>query len=352
MNGKPVPSSQVLPDLPSWTPLKTPGEDEGSTISDSEVDDLPTRDAIDSAMKRLRGSLTNPQETVKNTLTKPILKPLGSSSAQHDCKAKKARFDGVLVTTKPPPYKKYGSRMKPGLTSASSTRVTSLVDALARTFDANRHTENPFTRRSRTGLDRHYSVSTAPQTDAGTSTEAEDDQIQLNTRLALKRRLPQTSAITASANASEASSEDAASLQRLKRLKPIQYESNAALIDAALGTVQAPISWDAELNFITRDDEFVVTPVQTAPLAPADDQMAVDEGDSTPGTPRKALVPPSTQVGDEYRKPKWEYPRRAMLSPYVSRGAKFRQRLHTIFGDNTTVRRDSVARPRPVSPVA
>lgn len=348
-NGKLVSSSQVLvPDLPSWTPLKTLGEDEGPPASDPEVDELSIRNATKSAMKRLRESPTNAQTTVETTVTaRPTSKP------------KKARFNGVLITTKLPLYKKYRSQRKPAPAPASTKRVTSLVDALARTFDANRHTEDSFTHRSRTGLDRRDDTSTAPQTDVET-TDAEDDRLQLNTLLSrtpLKRRFPRTSALTVSANTSEANSEETTPFQRdipqaerlVKRLKSIQYESNPALIDAALGTVEAPISWDAELDFITRDEQFVISPVQTAPPASADDRMVIDEGNSTSGTPRKAFVPPSTQVGNEWRMPTCGVPKRAVLSPYLSRGAQFRQRLDAFFGENTTVRTDRVARPRPVS---
>ena len=358
-------TSQVLPDLPSWTPLKTLGEHEGSPASDLGVDECSTIHAATNSARettRLRVPPIATQETVENTVIAGST-PRPSSDAKPS-RGKTVRFDGVVITTKPLPYRKHSFRVerKPQVVRpapASNDPATSLVDALARTFDANRYTESPFIRRSRTGLHRHDGASTAPQTDVE-STDAEDDQLLLNTRLAhspSKRQLSRTNRIAISANASEANSEDTTPPQQdirqperpIKRLKAIAYESNPALIDAALGTVQAPVSWDGELDFITRDEDFVTSLVQTAPPASAGVQMTIDEGDHTPNSPRKDFQPPSTQARNEWRVPTEGKPKRSVLSPYQSRGAMFRQRLVAIFGENTTVRTDRAARPRPVS---
>ena len=351
----PSPPSQVVPDLPSWTPLRTL-EDEGSSTPDPGVDELATRRATKSAMKRLARPPTNAQALVENTVTAGrTLKLLPDAKPSE---RKKAQFDGVLIATKSSLNRKHGSQTQPGpARPASGARGLSLVDALARTFDANRYTEHPFPRQSRTASRQHDDASTGPQTDVET-TEAEDERLQLNTRLArtsLKRRRAPVGTIGVSAT-SETNSEDLGSLPRdipqperpVKRLKPFQYESNPTLIDAALGTVQAPISWDAEMDFITRDEDFV-PPTQTVHVPSAG--MAVDGCDLAANTSGKGSVPSSarTPVGIEWRMPTWGGPKGAILSPYLSRGAKFRQRLDTIFGENVTVRTDRIARPRPVS---
>jgi hypothetical protein len=350
---KPALPNHVVPDLPSWTPLRTLEDDEGSSASDPGVDELATRKATESSMKRLAKPLTNAQAPVENTVT--VGRTLEILPDAKPSERKKARFDGVLIATQRSLYRKHGSQSRPGSASASS-----LVDALARTFDANRHTEHPFPRQSRIASRQHDDASMGPQTDVET-TEAEDERLQLNTRLArtpLKRRRAPAGTIRVSANASETNSEDAAPLLQgipqperpVKRLKPFQYESNSALIDAALGTVQAPICWDAEMDFITRDDDFV-NPAQTVHVASADARMSVDSGDLAGSSPGKGSVPPSAQtpVRNEWRMPTWGGPKRAILSPYLSRGTKFRQRLDAIFGENVTVRTDRIARPRPVS---
>lgn len=340
--------SQVIPDLPSWTPLRTLGDNESLSLAalDPKVDDKSSnKKATDSAMERLGELPPNARATAKNTTTAIAGRILQSLSGGKPSKAKKARFDGVFIAAKPPfRYQKYGSQKPSGPAPASSARVFSLVDALARTFDANKHTEGLSPRRSRTASHPPDSASSAPPTDVET-TEAEDDQLRLNTRLVrtlLKRRARFT-------NASETNSEDATSLVKdilpperpVKRLKPIQYETNPELIDAALGTVRAPISWDAEMDIITRGDDNVVIPAQSARVPSANVQMTVDEGD-------KGCVPSSSSVGNEWHMPTWGNPKRTVLTPYLSRGAKFRQQLDVMFGENATVRTDRVARPRPV----
>ncbi|KAF8450929.1 hypothetical protein L210DRAFT_3756415 [Boletus edulis BED1] len=348
---KPTSPSQAKPDYPSWTPLK----DEGSIVSDSEVevDELATRKVAESAMKQPAGPPTNTalQATVESTVTAG--RALRLPSNEKPSKRKKARFDGVVIT-KPPSYRKLSSQTQPASALAPSAWTFNLVDALARTFDANRHAEVPFPHQS-------HAASRSRQRDDVSieTTEAEDEQLQLNTRLApttLKRqRRGQARTIAVSAIASEANSEDAASLPQdipqperpAKRIKPIQYEANPTLIDAALGTEQAPISWDAELDFITQDEDLVAQAQTVHVTSAAEVQMAADENDPTASS---APVPSSAQpqvLGNECGMPMWD-PKGTVLSPYQSRGAKFRQRLHAIFGENTTVRMDRVARPRPV----
>lgn len=348
-----APFGQVVPDLPSWTPLGPLEANEGSSTSDPGVDELATKKATANlAMKRLARIAT-----VENTVAAgQTLKPLPDAKPS----GKKARFDGVLIATKPPFYRKDRSQTQPGPAPASSFQVFSLVDALSRTFDANRHTEDPLSRQSRAAPRQRDGASTGPQTDVET-TEAEDEQLQLNTRLArvpLKRRRAPAGIIAASANASDTNSREASHLPRdtlrtVKRLKAIQYESNAALIDAALGTVEAPIGWDAETDFITRHEDFV-TPAQITHIAPADAQMpVVDGGDLVASwSPGEGSVSSSgqTPAGNEWHMPTSGGPKRPLLSPYLSRGARFRQRLDTIFGENAIVRTDRLARPRLVSP--
>ena len=353
MNKLSAPFGQVVPDLPSWTPLRTLEDDEGSSTSDPGVDEFATRRAADLATKRLARPATAENTVAAGQTLKPLpdAKPSGG---------KKARFDGILIATKPSFYRKNRSQTQPGPTPAPSFQVFSLVDALARTFDANRHIETPLSRQSRTASRQRDGASTGPQTDVET-TEAEDEQLQLNTRLArvpLKRRRAPAGAIAVSANASDANSEEAShhvpqgTLRAVKRLKAIQYESNAALIDAALGTVEAPIGWGAEMDFITRDEDFV-TPAQTARVASADVQMAVGGGGGLAASfPGKGSVSSSGQapvVRNEWHMPASGGSKRALLSPYLSRGARFRQRLDTIFGEDATVRTDRIARPRLVS---
>lgn len=349
--------SQAAPDLPSWTPLKTLRDDEDPSASDpGEVDELSIKKTVTDSATRRPGELpTNGQTTVKTNTTSQTAGQTLKSSSDSDAKPskiKKARFDGVFIAAKPPPhYKKYSSQTQSRRAPPSSARVLSLVDALARTFDANRYAENPSPHRSRAASRQHGDASTAPQTDVET-TEAEDEQLQLNTRLArapLKRRHMRAG----TTNASETNSEDTTSLlhapERLvKRLKPIQYESNSALIDAALETVQAPISWDAELDFIVRDDD-VIIPVQTLQVPSAEVRMTLDEGVHTASSPGESSVSPLTPVGNERCMPTLGDPKRPVLTPYLSRGTKFRQRLGAIFGENATVRTDRVARPKLVS---
>lgn len=345
-------NTRVVPDLPSWTPRRTLGDDEDSTASDPKADELSITKSTDSATERLGEVLTNAQPAAKSIMTAG--QTLKSSSDAKPSKAKRATFDGVLIALKGPPrHKKYSSQTRSRPVPAANTQVLSLVDALARTFDANRHTEDPFPRRFRTGLHQRDDASTAPQTDAET-TEAEDEQLQLNARLAytsLKKRHTRAKV----ANASETNSEDAtpflqdiAPLERpVKRRKPISYELNPALIDAALGTVQAPISWNARLNII--GDENSVSPAQTVHVPSADVRMVVDEGVHTAGSPGKGSSLPSTPAANEWRTPTWGDPKRAVLESYLSRGSQFRQRLNAIFGANAIVRTDRIARPRPVS---
>ncbi|KAG6375055.1 hypothetical protein JVT61DRAFT_3837 [Boletus reticuloceps] len=339
--------SQAATDLPSWTPL---GNDEGSVVSDSEVDELATRKVAESAMKQPAGPPTNTvlQATVESTVTAG--RALRLPSNEKPSKRKKARFDGVVIATKPPSYRKLSSQTQRVSALAPSAWTFNLVDALSRTFDANRHAEVPLPRQSHTASRSRQRDDVSTET-----TEAEDEQLQLNTRLAhttLKRQRRGQARIIAS----ETNSEDAASLPQdipqperpAKRIKPIQYEANPTLIDAALGTEQAPISWDAELDFITRDEDLVAQAQTVHVASAADVQMAADENDPTASS---ALVPSSAQppvLGNEYRMPTWGDPKGTVFSPYQSRGAKFRQRLEAIFGENTTVRMDRVARPRPV----
>ena len=351
MNNLTPSPSQETPDLPSWTPLRTLEDDENS----SAFDELPTKKATNPATKQRARLPTNAQTTVEDTVT------AGRTPKSKSFKRKKARFDGVLITTKLSPYRKFGAQTQPPPAPSSSTRAFSLVDALTRTFDANRHSEDVFPRQPHTALRQYDDASTGPQTDVET-TEAEDERLQLNTRLArtpLKRSHTRARFLAASANTSTANSEDVASLVQdipqperpVKRLKPIQYEGNPALIDAALETVEAPISWEAEMDIITRDADFVMPAQAVHMAASANVRMAVDGSALAASPPVKGSAPSSdrTPVENEWRMPTWVGPKKPILLPYQSRGAKFRQRLDAIFGANTTVRTDRVARPRPVS---
>ncbi|KAG8218290.1 hypothetical protein J3R82DRAFT_3904 [Butyriboletus roseoflavus] len=340
------PSQVLVPDLPSWTPLSALGDAGGPPGSDplADVNDGPSilKKATGSAMKQLGELPANAQATMTTGQT------LKSSSESKPSKAKRARFDGILITTKPLPgqYKQYRSQTQSRPASASSARVLSLVDALARTFDANRHTEEISPRRSRTLASRQPDdASSAPQTDAE-STEAEDERFRLNTRL-IRTPLKRWHTQVKTANASETNSEDIPPPERLvKQLKPIQYEANPELIDTALGTVHAPISWDAEMDIIVRGEDYVI-PAQIGRFPePEDVRMTVDEGDRTAGSPGKGCALPSTLVGNEWHMPTLGNPGKSVLTPYLSRGAKFRQRLGAIFGENATVRTDRIARPR------
>lgn len=353
-----APPSQVVPDLPSWTPLRTQEDAEGSFTSDPEVDELAIRKATDSSAKPLVRRPTNKHATVEITVTAGRA-PKSSSDAKPP-KAKRARFDGVLIPTKAPPYRKRlaGAQARHG---RAPTGTFSLVDALARTFDANRHIEDDLRRQSRLVSRQHDNVSSGPQTDVET-TEAEDEQLQLNTRLAhapsKRQRLGPRVIRAVSANVSEPNSEDPLAFWQdvplperpVKRLKAIQYETNPALIDAALGTVQAPISWDAEIDIITREEGFAPAQTTRAQAPSVDGRTAVDEGDPTASS---YSVPASAQMpaGDPYHLLTGRGLIRAapVLSPYQSRSAKFRERLDAIFGENTIVRTDRSVKPRPVS---
>ena len=358
---RPATPSQVVVDFPSWTPLQAGAQEEEESLSapDQEVDDLAARKGTDSAMERAEaarsGPPTNAQATAENTVTGRTLDP---PSDAKPTKVKKARFDGVFIATKPRPYRKLSAQTQSGRAdAASSAQPFSLVDALARTFNANRHPKSPSSRPSRPGLRQPDDASTAPQTDVET-TEAEDDHLQLNTRLVRTplRRRPGGRVIV-SANATETNSEDAlAQPERpAKRLRTILYEANVALIDKALGTVQAPVSWDAEMDIITRDDD-VMTSAQAVlvHVSSMNDRTGVDADTVTASSLRSpAPVSAQTSIDHAWRMPNpmrhWQQP---VLSPYQCRGAKFRQRLDAAFGANATVRTDKTARPRPVSPPA
>ncbi|KAG9317103.1 hypothetical protein JVU11DRAFT_1291 [Chiua virens] len=347
--------------------------DAGPLTSNNEVDELSTEHATRSPITRPTEPPTNGRATIETPTTATstgILRPKLSLDAKPTFKGKKTRFDGVLITTKSPSYQILRSS-RPGSVSApassSRLRQLSLVDALACTFDANRHTEGPARRHPRLYRDDDGSATPGPQTDV--DTEAEDEKLQLNTRLArspLKKLYPRTRAIL-SENVSDHNSEDGASLlpprdaeRPVKRLKPISYDANAALVDAALGTVEATIGWDAELDFITKeDDEFTLPMTPVTRWVPTDAhgmedmQLLVDDGANEPTsgpTAGKTLLSSTPVAANQRHGPICVPPRpRRMLLPYLSRGAKFIQRLDTIYGENATVRTDKAARPTSVS---
>ncbi|KAF9242911.1 hypothetical protein BU15DRAFT_60198 [Melanogaster broomeanus] len=335
-------SSQPL-NLPSRTPLKTPGGGENSPAS-SEYEDmeLPARAEVAGqwSSTATSSSLFKGLEHQRSGSIDSG-KPTSSESSLHTKtgKARKVRFDGVVITSKPPLSRRSTVDTQPQVTHrprpASSATALSLVDALQRTFIANKHYDASLPRPTRDSLD-HDDASIVPQTDVDANSEDEDDQPKLNNHLLAplspkQRRLTRATLLDPSVETTDSTSEDTtpapqAILQRqTKRLRAISYEANAALVDAALGTVLAPVVWEVEPDHGLE----LLDPVGQWGRAHATAPVSVEYQ-----LPTSILTVPAKPEGS------------AVLTPYLSRGAKFRQRLDLMFGEDATVRMDKGARPR------
>ncbi|KAF9224382.1 hypothetical protein BS17DRAFT_879873 [Gyrodon lividus] len=360
-----IASSSQPPDLPSWTSLRTSGGD-GESPSSPESGDNEFPAEI-SKVKVSQGGQTFSTATTsdKPRSSGSALRPSSSSLNTRISKVKKARFDGVVITSKPSLPRNSTSDIQPALAprAASSATTFSLVDALRRTFDANKHHDAFPLRQPSVSLDQDDdNTSIVLPTDVETTTEPEDEQPNLNNRLLAprlpkKHRLTRATARVSSENASESTSNTALVPEVVtrrkptsRRIKPISYEANAAFVDAALGTVLAPVAWNVEPSFGVKE----MDPVGQWEGANAiSDKVAVrDEAgghdDRAPAEGRVMVLP--TKVENERPMSTLRLPRKvepsAVLTPYLSRGAKFRQRLNLMFGEDATVRVDRGAQPR------
>ncbi|KAH7888121.1 hypothetical protein F5I97DRAFT_954535 [Phlebopus sp. FC_14] len=336
-----------LPDLPSWTALKTSedNDDDGCSVHSFHSD----HEHSAAAMSTLHTSNT---EFHRDTATAPVKDSavdVSVSKSSSHTNVKKARFDGVLIVSRLPRRRKHSSAVVVSSQppTAAESRF-SLVDALQRTFDANRHPEGAATAH----LINKKDVSAAPQTDAESGTEPEDESgyLRPNTLLAParspgKRRLTRNSAsalFTGKSSASASTSDGATPVPqpasvRGRQTKPISYGGNAALVDAALGTRLAHIKWDA-------------IPKLDIPEEAVGDVDATEDGGEGGLVMTVEKANRSGVLSTVRGRPMLAVPRRATPSgawtPYQSRHSKFRQRLNLLFGDDATVRVDKGARPR------
>ncbi|KIK94410.1 hypothetical protein PAXRUDRAFT_828017 [Paxillus rubicundulus Ve08.2h10] len=319
-------SNQPL-DLPFWTPLRTSESDVGSPPVSSEPEDNELQAEVSQVDARSSQAFST-----ATTLERAsgASKPTSSSSLDAKTRtAKKARFIGVVIVSKPPISRKSTPGVQPAQTPrpASSATSLSLVDALRRTFDANIHCESPPPRQARVSLDQDGDAST------------EDDRPKLNNRLFARRR--------AAASASEDTTPvpQAVTQRQPRPLKAISYEANSAQIDAALGTAVAPVTLEAELEFDLGDVHHVGQWESANEIS-----NEVDVGGRDAIVTANGFVIPQANVENERSTPMLRVLRKvepsAVLTPYLSRDAKFRQRLNLMFGEDATVRGDRGARPR------
>jgi hypothetical protein len=326
-------SNQPL-DLPSWTPLRKSGSDARIPPISSEFEDneLPAEvSKVDARRGQVSSTATtSPTASRASGASKPT-----STSSSLDAKTgtgKKARFIGVVIVSKPPVSRKSTSDVQPAQAPSNGTTL-SLVDALRRTFDANIHCDSLPPRRPRVSLDQDDDV-----------TEPEDDRPKLNNRLFARRRA------RATANTSEDTTPvpQAVTQRQPRPLKAISYEANAAQVDAALGTVVAPVTLEAELEFGLRDVHAVGQGESGKVIS---DEVDVGGRDAIVAADGGVIAP--ANVENERSTPMLRVLRNAepsaVLTPYLSRGEKFRQRLNLMFGEDATVRGDRGARPRLVS---
>ncbi|KAF8845562.1 hypothetical protein BDN67DRAFT_1064862 [Paxillus ammoniavirescens] len=325
-------SNQPL-DLPSWTPLRKSGSDARSPpiSSESEDNELPA-EVFEVDARRGQSSntaTTSPTASRASGASKP------ASSSSLDAKTgtgKKARFIGVVIVSKRPVSCKSTSDVQPAQAPrpASSATALSLVDALRRTFDANIYCDSRPPRQPRVSFDQDDDV-----------TEPEDDRPKLNNRLFARRRT------RATANTSEDTTpaSQAVTQRQPRPLKAISYEANVAQVDAALGTVVAPVTLEAELEFGLRD----VHPVGQRECGNVISNEVDAGGRDTIAAVDGCVVPPAN-VENERSTPILRVlgnaKPSAVLTPYLSRGERFRQRLNLMFGEDATVRGDRGARPR------
>ncbi|KAF9246839.1 hypothetical protein BU15DRAFT_57807 [Melanogaster broomeanus] len=344
-------SSQPL-DLPSWTPLRTSGDD-GNSPASPDCEDKELAAGAGAEVSKVISPWQDQWSSTATSVVKGLEhrssvsidsgKPNSSSLHTKTGKVKKVRFDGVVITSKPPPSRRSTVGTQPQTAQrprpASSSTALTLVDALQHAFAANKHDGPSPPRPTRGSLDQ----------DGDANTEDEDDQPKLNNRLLAplspkQRRLTRAAVLDPSVEATDSTSEDTtpapqAILRRqTKRLRAISYEANAALVDAALGTVLAPVVWQMEPD----------CGLQVEELGPEVGQRVHAISDGVGGHETKA--PASVDSEDQLPTSALTVPARversAVLTPYLSRGAKFRQRLDLMFGEDATVRVDKGARPR------
>ncbi|KIJ70365.1 hypothetical protein HYDPIDRAFT_35756 [Hydnomerulius pinastri MD-312] len=355
--------SQTL-DLPSWTPLRTSRKCGGTShSSQSEVDDL-LEEASSGKSKQQRRlgrtsstatRLAKPRNTrrVSNT-TSPVSSSVVpqqtslSKSTTGKVKNARLRFDGVVITSRP--FSRNSTSVVVSAPPLASTAAAfSLVDALQRTFNANKHPEAPLTSVPPRPLDQVDDASNVPQTeDVETVTEPEDEPPRFDNHLLapgspLKRRLTRATASDLFPSAPESTSDDNTPVPQRKprRAKVISYDTNAALVDDALGTRLAPVDWGAEPDFVLEDMDSIGEWDTARPEVGTDDEYGEEAATAGVVIPPVQLAKPrtlSTVPG--------KVEPSAVRMPYLSRGAKFRQQLDLSFGENATVRVDRGAHPK------
>jgi len=266
-------------------------------------------------------------------------------------KSKKVLFDGVVITSRP-------LQKHPSSISSASAIPFSLVDALQFSFDANKQALL-VPRSALPKLDGDAS-SSAAQTDVETGTEDErgsSTAVVPQGRLSPVRRRFARRQGPLNAAASE-------SVVSRKRVKPVSYDSVAAVIDDVLGTVVAPMRWDSDVDeseSASRAGEWgghgdAMSDTLTGSLPWAEhgkggrgrrEQQSSGDRVSVPlsaflarRSPMSSLIAATSTVSLEPT---------SALRPHVSMGDRFRQKLYHIFGENATVRMDRGARPRVVS---
>lgn len=253
----------------------------------------------------------------------------------------KPLFDGVLISSRPPKStasRSAGSTAKRSLTPATSF---SLLDALQRTFDANNNHLTP--------SQSEDDASSAPQTDQEAATD--DGKVILRHRLSpLKRRSSRRQI------AQSDKSEDAAEVKTAfrdglvkKRVGSIPYDSMPGVIDAALGTTCAPI-WLGKEDEFEDDGEAEEMPGEvwngTRDLSVESDGWSCGIIGDHPLTVLFVRPPLSASSTATLGLPHRKLEKTGFITPHVSMHDRFQQKLHSLFGDNVTVRTDRGARPR------
>ncbi|KAI6046491.1 hypothetical protein EDC04DRAFT_1477421 [Pisolithus marmoratus] len=329
-------------DLPQWTILSpSTGNDGNRDLAEIGQYQNPQRVEPRTATPRQIANDENVDEcTQAASLSSPRAPRISSKSS------KKALFDGVLITTRPP---------KPTLpchadssTERSVTPTTfSLLNALQRTFDANN--------RSSLSL-QDDDASNTPQTDLDAATD--DERVLIRRRLSpLKRRSSRYPTAQSDNDAAEVAMAVPDSSVK-KRVRSIPYDSMPEVIDAALGTVCAPV-WLGTVDEPEDDGEAeepeAIWSVASNMSEYSDNgspqkrgntvSRGIISGFSLPPlfSKRPPLSPALTATSDS---PHRKVEQTGFITPRVPTRHRFQQKLHSLFGENATVRTDRSARPR------
>ncbi|KAG6332632.1 hypothetical protein ID866_6454 [Astraeus odoratus] len=277
-------------------------------------------------------------------------KKLSAETISKSTSTRKGLFDGVVITSRSPHTQKPTAPLSSVSSPSSHPPTTSiktpssLLDALQRTFDANTFTALP-------PIQQDDNTLSAPVTDVETTTDDERNRAAPQTRLASPKRRSKRQQVSQHGRLSDKPEGLVGLPQSKKHTKAVPYDSIPTVVDAALETRLAPIQWGStttEREDPGRAREWGVFGEGMSDVSVDPDEWSKQEkihqcAQQTCILPR---CPPRPTPSSSIAMSTAPLELASTLSPYVSMGDRFRQRLYQIFGEDATVQTGRVARPR------